>query len=58
MYDFMKIVSNRDSLHEMSNSLLDGKIRKVSSNILSAELAQRVVKVRGTSNFCTEQLSI
>ena len=47
----MKIVSNRDSLHEMSNSV-DWKNKKVSSNILSAEIAQRVVKFTSAlSNF-------
>ena len=47
----MYIVSTRDSLHEMSNSLLAGKTKKVASNILSADIIQRVVKVRGTSNL-------
>ena len=31
--------------------LLAGKTKKVSSNILSADIVQRVVKVRGTSNL-------
>ena len=31
--------------------LLAGKTKKVSSNILSADIIQRVVKVRGTSNL-------
>ena len=31
--------------------LLVGKTKKVSSNILSADIIQRVVKVRGTSNI-------
>ena len=43
----MKIVSNRDSLHEMSNSVGWKKQEKVSSNILSAEIAQRVVNTQG-----------
>ena len=44
----MKIFSSRDSLHEKSNYFVWNKIRKVSSNILSAEIAQRVVMVIGT----------
>ena len=31
--------------------LLAGKTKKVSSNILSADIVQKVVKVRGTSNL-------
>ena len=43
----MQIVSNRDNLHEMSNPYFLGKIRKkISSSLSSAELAQRVVKVK------------
>ena len=52
IWHFMYNVSTRDSLHEMSNSV-GWKTKKVSSNILSADIIQRVVKVRRTalSNF-------
>ena len=40
----MKIVSNGDNLHEMSNPVL-GKKKKNITALSSAELAKRVVKV-------------
>ena len=49
IWQFMQIVSNRDSLHEISNHFVYKTIRKVSSNILPAENAQlRVVRVKET----------
>ena len=47
----MLIVSNRDSLRAMPNSVGWKKNKKVSSNILSAEIAQRLVNARGTSKL-------
>ena len=41
----MQIVSTGDSLIEMSNSVLWGKIRKKDTILSPAELAQRAVKV-------------
>ena len=42
----MQIVSNRDSLLEMSNPVFWEKNKKNIMNLLSAELAQRAVKVK------------
>ena len=41
---FMQIASNGDNLYEMSD-LISGKNKKNITNLSSAELAQRVVKV-------------
>ena len=41
---FMQIISIGENLHEISNHIFLGKIRKISPIFLSAELAQRVVK--------------
>ena len=46
----MQIVSSGDKLHEMSNFVFWEKIRKYVMNLSSAELAKRVVKVKGLIN--------
>ena len=42
----MQIVSNGDNLHEMSNPVLWGKNKNNVINFSSAELAQRVIRVK------------
>ena len=42
----MQIVSNGDNLHEMSNPVCWEKNKKSIIDLLSAELAQGVVKVK------------
>ena len=41
----MQIVPNGDNLHEMSEPVFCEKLEKIITNLLSAELAKRVVKV-------------
>ena len=55
----MQIVSNGDNLHEMSN-LFSGKNKKHIVNLLSAEFAQRVVKVntKNSENQYIQQLCL
>ena len=45
----MQIVSNGDSLHEMSNPEFEKNKKNIS--LVSAELAQRVVKVKAQSSY-------
>ena len=49
---FMQIVFKGDSLHEMSNPI-SGKIKK-NINLLSAKLAQIVVKVKTRDWICMD----
>ena len=50
----MHIVSNGDNLHEMSNPIFWGKKYENITNLSSAELAQKVVKVKvKNSNWIT-----
>ena len=42
----MQIVSSGDNFHEMSY-LFSGKSKKIIVSLLSAEFAQRLVKVKG-----------
>ena len=46
----MQIVSNGDNLNEISNPA-SRKIKKININFSSAELAQRVVKVKHHMHF-------
>ena len=50
----MQIVSNGDNLHEMSNPifLFSGKNQKSIINLSSAELAERVIKVKFSTLSC------
>ena len=58
----MQIVSNRDNLYEMSNLFYGIKNMKSITNLSSAELAQRVVKVKTCERLrkmqCVELLDI
>ena len=47
----MQIVSIGDNLHEMLNPVFWEKIKKSITNVSSAELAQKVVKVMSSSDF-------
>ena len=46
----MQIAASGNNLHEMSNSVFWGKIRKYVMNFSSAEVAMKVVKVKGLIN--------
>ena len=50
-FDISCILSQLETVCMKCQILLAGKTKKVSSNILSADIIQRVVKVRGTSNL-------
>ena len=54
IWHFMQIVSNGDNLHEMSNPifLFSGKNQKSIINLSSAELAERVIKVKFSTLWC------
>ena len=49
-FDISCTLSQLETVCMKCQILLAGKTKKVSSNILSADIIQRVVKVRGTSN--------
>ena len=50
-FDISCTLSQLETVCMKCQILLAGKTKKVSSNILSADIIQRVVKVRGTSNL-------
>ena len=50
-FDVSCTLSQLETVCMKCQILLAGKIKKVSSNILSADIVQRVVKVGGTSNL-------
>ena len=51
VFDISCTLSQLETVCMKCQILLAGKIKKVSSNILSVDTVQRVVKVRGTSNL-------
>ena len=50
-FDISCTLSQLETIRMKCQILLAGKTKKVSLNILSADIIQRVVKVRGTSNL-------
>ena len=54
----MQSVSIRDTLHEMSNPVFWKKNKKDITNVLSSELAERVVKINGFISIKNRHLLI